>query len=197
MKKVLKIGGLSAGGLFLAVIILGVVLQLTGWEPPEEKEKPIPVEKVNQPESDPDPDPEPQPVQTPEPTPDPEPQPEPPKSDFELALEKVVHKVHATTLVQEYTDNKFAADEKYKGKMVMVRGEITQFGETFGKPRVSLKSNVLLKGLTCYVQKNQKPILAQLKIGDDVLVIGKVEDISLSIVDIEECLIIRTPKESK
>ena len=111
----------------------------------------------------------------------------PPKSEFEKMMKRATHHVHATRLFQDYEDNEFAADEKYKGKIVLVRGNITHLSETFGTPTVQLEAG-LLTNIVCSMQKSQKPLLAQLKKGQDVLIVGKVTGKSLGI-GMEDCLV--------
>ena len=73
MKKILKIAGLSIGGIFLFLLVLGIILELVGYEPdlPEAETESPPVEKVTQPTEPEQPDPTPK--ADAEPTPPPQP----------------------------------------------------------------------------------------------------------------------------
>ena len=142
MKKVLKIGCFSILGLFAVLIILMILVP----EPPETEIEPIQQE----------PPPMAQPIIAAE-----KPKP-PPKTPFEQLYARAVHRVHVTELVKAYKDNEFAADEKYKGQLILVRGNITHFDDTFGIASIQLETGELLMNLTCNMQLREKPKLAQL-----------------------------------
>jgi hypothetical protein len=198
MKKVLKIGCLTVGGFFVGIFLLFIILELAGVLPD------VPVEEKSEEDGsiiEPAGERPPKPKSkidistweeklnevSPEPSP-----PPPQKSAFEVAMEKVAHKVHATVLAQDYDNNEFAADKKYKGKLILVRGEISNFSDMFGIASINLKTEVFMKSLTCEMHPDQRPLLAQLKKGDDVLVIGTVKGFSF-IIEMEDCLIARVP----
>lgn len=161
MKKALKIGCFSVLGLFVLFVILAILL-------------PDPVEQVQTPQvSSP-------PVQSAPIEVEKAVESSPPKSEFEIMVSRAAHSVHATQLADEYKDNEFAADEKYKNKIVLVRGNITHFSEVFGTATVQLEAG-LITNIVCNMKKSQKPLLAQLKKGQDVLIVGKVTGKSLGI----------------
>ena len=171
MKKVLKIGCLSALGLFVFLIILAILLP----DPPETEVEPIEQERAVAP-----------PVQVDQPI----------KTAFERLYEKAVHRVHVTQLVKDYEDNEFAADEKYKGQIILVRGNITHFADTLGTASIQLETGEILMSLTCNMHPSEKPKLAKLRKGDDVLVFGTLDGLSAGMfLTMKDCLVIPTPVE--
>ena len=176
MKKALKIIGFSVLGLVVLVIVIAILvpseeldrtatkLSEKNAEIASELVKPVPQVDA--------------------------PPPPPVKSEFVQMVERSVHQVHATKLFQDYEDNEFAADEKYKGQIVLVRGNITDFADTFGVPTLQLETGGMISSIVCSMQKSQKPLLAQLKKGQDVLVVGTLTGFSLGIsVDMKNCLV--------
>ena len=121
----------------------------------------------------------------------PKPLPPPPELvEFKSLADRSVDQVHAITLAQEYKDNEFAADEKYKGKIILVRGNITNFADTLGVPSIQLETNQMLTSIVCAMKKSQRPLLAKLSKGQDVLVVGKLTGMSLGIsIDMKDCLV--------
>lgn len=118
----------------------------------------------------------------------------PKQSSFKMMSEKAAHKVHAQTLTQAYNDNTFAADEKYKGKIIYVESEIESFSEVLDILTVKLKHfgtdplpEVL--GISCQMQPSQRPFLAKLKKGDRVAVVGRLIGFEIFNIKMENCLI--------
>ena len=180
MKKILKIGCLSGLGLFGILLVIGLLVPDKTPSPQKTTSSVLtPVAVPSEPAEVPPPKSEfDVPGESIE---------APPKSEFEIMMSQAAHSIHATQLAQEYSDNEFAADEKYKGQIVLIRGNITHFSEVFGSAVVQLEGG-LLTNIVCDMQKSQKPLLAQLKKGQDVLIVGKVTGKSLGI-GVDRCLV--------
>ena len=102
----------------------------------------------------------------------------------------------ATSLAEEYEDNKLAANEKYKRKIIYLVGEITEFGEIDGIPVVYLDTEMDEGHVACKMQKRVLSILTDMEKGDYVGVAGEiVGKVSAdSHVYLKNCLI-HPPKE--
>ena len=171
-KKIFKIGCLSMIGFFGLMLILAGIGTLIG--PPvvdeaetdqEISEKPQEelVEAIEEPKK---------------------------KSKFDKLYEKSVYQIHAIDLTREYDANEFAADEKYKGQIIVVEGSITHFDETFGNASIQLETGDMFMSLICSMQRSEKPILATLTKGQDVLVVGRLEGLSAGLfLSMEKCLV--------
>ena len=109
---------------------------------------------------------------------------------FLKRLEKADHYVRALDLIEEYTTNAFAADAKYKGKSVIVRGDISSMYTMAEMYFVTLESVDFIISVSCQMKKSAFPILQQLIIGQNVVVVGKVTGSEVGlVVNLEDCLI--------
>ena len=117
--------------------------------------------------------------------------PPPPKSEFEQMAAMAVGGIHATMLLEKYSNNEFAADEKYKGEIVLVRGEIHRFSDTVWGPQIEfVKSQYSFVTLACRMRESQKPLLAKLSLGQDVLVVGELTGFSSGrLLQMKNCLV--------
>ena len=99
------------------------------------------------------------------------------------------YRLSANQLAQEYENNEFAADNKYKGKIVLVSGKIRDITKTFGKPIITIGGTEFLGGLDgvrCFFTENDEPSIARLYKGQHVKIKGKVRGKTLN-VRIENC----------
>lgn len=182
MKILIKMGSISLGRLFVSIIILGVVFLIVGCKSDStEKEKGVPptIKEVIELSKS----------QTPT---------QPQKSPFDALLEKASYQIHASTLTKEYEANEFAADDKYKGQIVLVQSQIEDFTKIGDSAYVkvkpfSSKESSDIFSISCQMQPSQRPLLAKLKKGEEVYVIGKVHGVELFDIELEECLISRVP----
>ena len=165
MKKAFKIGCFSVLGLFALSVILAMFGVLP--DPPiEDKEPPTPTET------------QPQETLVKE------------QKDFLKKLEKADYYVRALELIEEYTANAFAADAKYKGKSVIVRGDISNMYTMEEMYFVNLESVHFVISVSCQMKKSTFPILQQLVMGQNVVVVGKVTGSEAGlVVNLEDCLI--------
>ena len=113
----------------------------------------------------------------------------PAESNFEKLKKKAVYDIDALDLLNEYTANEFSADAKYKGKIVLVRGRISNMHTTLERHFVQLELLDFVKSVQCQMQEHQYPKLQLLSKGQNVQLVGKVEGLTFGItVDIEACL---------
>ena len=171
MKKAFKIGCVSVLGLFALFLILSILLP----EPSEKEVKPAKQESLHRE----------QPIVE-------EKKPIPPKTPFEVLAGKASLGVSAPDLHEAYESNEFAADEKYKGKIILVRGIISNMQKTLGTHYLYLESGNFLASVSCGMQKNELPILKTLAKGQDVVVVGEVTGVFLGGVRLKKCLVITT-----
>jgi hypothetical protein len=100
-------------------------------------------------------------------------------------------RVSAVDLCKEYEANVVAADEKYRGKVIVVSGQIEDIGKTLGDtPELTLASNHL-KGVVCQFFNDQKPRFADVSKGKTVSIKGKCAGkvIFFDTVVLQECVI--------
>ena len=187
MKKAFKIGCLSVLGLLVFLFVLSLLLP---DRPVEETGKTIsgPERRVTRSSEGLEPQEPPVPVMEPEPKRD---------AFLELAPEAEIA-VHALDLIDAYEVNEFAADAKYKGKIVLVRGEISNMHDTFGMLFVNLESVNYIVSVSCEMQKIQMSRLQQLRKGQDVLVVGEVRGSTAGLsVDLKDCVIMSVEEYEK
>ena len=113
------------------------------------------------------------------------------KSDFDKLVVRTDTSVHAVDLINEYEANEFAADAKYKGKIVAVRGKISNMHKTLGMHFLNLESVNFIMNVSCQMKKSQLPVLQTLSKDQDVLVIGEVTGSTAGLsVDMKDCAVI-------
>lgn len=189
MKKVFKIGCLSVLGLFVLFIILAILLP----DPPETEVEPAKQEPSLQQKR----------VVVPPVLKSPEEKKiekklkPPQKTPFELLVGKASLAVTAPELHKDYEANEFAADEKYKGKIVLVRGLISNMHTTLGSHYLNLDTGNFLLSISCEVQKRELPVLKQLSKKQDVVVVGEVTGVSFGSVSMKDCLVMATEAYNK
>ena len=110
--------------------------------------------------------------------------------DFLKKLDKADYYVRALELIEEYAANTFAADAKYKGKSVIVRGDISNMYTIAEMYFVDLELVDLVMTVSCQMEKSTFPVLQQLVMGQNVVVVGKVtgSEGGLGVI-LEDCLI--------
>lgn len=102
--------------------------------------------------------------------------------------------VDAATLVGEYDKNKLAAQDKYTGKMVQTTGYIKNISNDItGKYYLSLNPNndKYYFGTTIACYFNEKGDLTTLSNGQAVTVVGTMHDMSIGIVDMQDCQLVK------
>jgi hypothetical protein len=101
--------------------------------------------------------------------------------------------VEAKRLVKDYEENEVGADERYKGKVVRIKGEVDEISKgVFGGLSVTLNGPFLGGDVVCKFDDSEKAALAKLQPGDKVAIIGRVSGRflnSASDVDVDDCRI--------
>ncbi len=96
--------------------------------------------------------------------------------------------VTASTLFDEYQDNEVSADNKYKGKIILVDGTVQQVRKDFmDNMIVELTTSNQFMPINCYFENAD--VVASLSKGNNIKIIGKVDGITIGIVKIEDCVI--------
>ena len=78
--------------------------------------------------------------------------------------------VRSTELVDAFKENKDAANAKYKGKVILIRGKITNINDAFGVKALNLRDSEAAMGLQTYLADNAD--VEKVKVGDEVTVRG-------------------------
>ena len=100
---------------------------------------------------------------------------------------KPVLKVTSKTLYKEYNSNEIAADDKYKGKIIQVRGTIRDIGkDIMDDAYISLIGDDFFGDVQCFFP--DKSYLLNLKKGQRVNVIGYCDGLFMNII-LQNCII--------
>ena len=100
---------------------------------------------------------------------------------------KPVLKVTSKTLYKEYNNNEIAADDKYKGKIIQVRGTIRDIGkDIMDEAYISLIGDDFFGDVQCFFP--DKSYLLNLKKGQRVNVIGYCDGLFMNII-LQNCII--------
>lgn len=102
-----------------------------------------------------------------------------------------VIKVSANEFLQAYEDNEVKADKTYKNKTVLLTGEITEIGVSFGSTYVILSSGegYSFTGARCFFEDDSEiDKVAELKDGDTVTIQGIVDAKSIYI-GVKDCVL--------
>jgi hypothetical protein len=102
--------------------------------------------------------------------------------------------VDATALVGEYDKNKLSAQDKYTGKVVQTTAYIDNISSDIaGSYYLSLKpiNDQYYAGTTIQCYFNDKSSLTSLANGQSVTVTGTMQDMSLGIVEMKDCSLVK------
>lgn len=82
--------------------------------------------------------------------------------------------IDADILLDEYRENEVRADAAYKGKLILIRGKVSEVRRSPEGAYVTLTGNATTS-VQCFAGPNQESELATLSRGDTVIVAGRVE----------------------
>jgi predicted phosphodiesterase len=82
--------------------------------------------------------------------------------------------ITAEDLFEEYQKNKNAADEKYKGKIITVRGTVDTTKVGSGNPYITMKTSSLMLRVQCIFTRADNDAVSGLEKGQTVRVRGRV-----------------------
>lgn len=86
-----------------------------------------------------------------------------------------IYTISANQLYREYDSNEVAADEKYKGKVVIVSGAIQNIGkDIMGDAYIVIGGGGILDGVQCMFTKGEQSSVSRLSKGQQVRVKGEV-----------------------
>ncbi len=95
--------------------------------------------------------------------------------------------VSVSQLVAEYDANEVAADEKYKGRTVRIKGSVDDIKkDILDELYITLSSGHVLRSVQCYFDKAQTGTLAGLKKGARVTVVGRVDGLMMNVL-VKDC----------
>lgn len=107
-----------------------------------------------------------------------------------VAEEKNIIRITAPKLVEEYDANEIAADEKYKGKTLQVKGIVEEIGkDLLGNMYIALRGDGLLLSVACFFEDDYAKQLAKIS-KDQRLTIEGVCDGLMMVVNINNSKII-------
>ena len=89
--------------------------------------------------------------------------------------------IRSTALVEAFKRDRAAANEKYKGKTLLIRGRITNINDVFGVKALNLRDSENVLGLQTYL-KNAADV-ERVSVGDEVTVRGKVRGDATDVID--------------
>ena len=79
--------------------------------------------------------------------------------------------VETTQILKEHRQNPGAAEAKYGGKTLLIRGKITHINDVFGVKALMLRDSPSERGMQCYLQNAGD--VKKVKVGDRVTLRGK------------------------
>lgn len=163
MKKALKIIGFSVLGFIVLGIVAAVLVSV--FVPEEELDKVAAERAKTEQQTAPEENPPPE---------DSRPPGSIKKTPFERMAEKAAYNIKAPTLAQAYKDSESDADTKYKGKLVIVRGNVTNTFGSLSEYFIELKTGDSLPLVACRLLIDEGPRWQHLTDGQDVYLVGKV-----------------------
>lgn len=89
--------------------------------------------------------------------------------------------VRSTDLVEAFRKDKEAANAKYKDKIILISGKITNINDVFGVKALNLRDGDDAIGLQTYLANTSD--VEKVKVGDEVTVRGKVRGDALDVID--------------
>lgn len=92
-------------------------------------------------------------------------------------------KISAPDLCAAYIENEVAADEKYKGKYLEITGAIDDIKKDItDTPYVALTTDDVIRRVQCMFSKNESSVLAELKKGQQITIIGKCDGLMMNVI---------------
>lgn len=101
-------------------------------------------------------------------------------------------KISATSLYNEYTENKVSGDTKYKNKVLLVTGTVYKIDKAWlvGTPYIELQAGYVADGVVAYFSSDTASQLVNISQGQTVRVLGKCGGRSFGMVTLNECSIV-------
>jgi hypothetical protein len=89
--------------------------------------------------------------------------------------------IRSTELIEAFKKDKDGANAKYKDKIILISGKITNINDVFGVKALNLRDSENEMGLQTYLAN--KADVEKVKVGDEVTVRGKVRGDGLDVID--------------
>ena len=122
--------------------------------------------------------------------------------DYFLHMARISYLIDVGVFAQEYTDNKLAANRKYKGETVYIKGFVKEFSDGSGEVVVYLDlgnsgESDAVKSIACQMRKRMLPILINRKKGERIDIVGEVVGLvsADSLIYLKNCL--AAPREGE
>ena len=100
--------------------------------------------------------------------------------------------IDAASLYAEYDANLIAAEEKFQGRTVIVTGIVTEIGEIFNQPYVTLTDGDVgwWGAVDCYFNDSTRSEITQLTKDQEVTLKGRVSEYLIS-VEVRGCSVVK------
>jgi len=105
----------------------------------------------------------------------------------EVQSQEAVYTLSARSLYAEYKQNEVAADAKYKDKVVIVSGRITNIGKDFADTAYVILAGDEYFGVQCMFAKGEEGVVAQLSKGETVTIKGVVSRLVIGSLLLNSC----------
>ena len=100
----------------------------------------------------------------------------------EVKSQAPVHKLSAAQLWAEYDANEVAADQKYKGKVIEVSGQVDNIGKDITDAiYVTLSTGEYLANVQCFFSDKHADAAAQLRKGQAITVRGRCDGMLMNV----------------
>ena len=96
-------------------------------------------------------------------------------------------KVNASTLYEEFNTNNVGAENKYKGKMLLVTGTVYNIDKT---AYVNLMAGYVADGVTAYFSSEGKSQITNVSQGQTITVLGRCSGRSLGSAILNDCVLV-------
>ncbi len=102
-------------------------------------------------------------------------------------------KISATSLFNEFTENKVSGDAKYKNKVLLVTGTVYKIDKAWlvGTPYIELQAGYVADGVVAYFSSDTASQLVDIAQGQTVRVLGKCGGRSFGRVVLNDCSIVK------
>lgn len=94
--------------------------------------------------------------------------------------------IPAVKLSEDYEANELKADEKYKGKIAEVTGEVEDISKVFEKTSITLKGKGFLYSIHCNFETENEKEVININKGQKITIIGYIDGYGIS-VDMSKC----------
>ena len=108
-------------------------------------------------------------------------------STKKVQSQKPKYTVSASQIFKEYVDNEIAADDKYKGQVIIISGVVSDIGRDITEEAyINLSTGDPFFDVQCLFTKGEEPAVAKLSKGKNVRIKGVVSG-KIGLVTLQDC----------